>query len=203
MGIVASSEGGSDYEPIPEGLHDAICYAVYDLGTQENTTWNKWQRKIVVVWELTNQRIKIERDGKELDLPRATSKQYTLSLSDKAHLRNDLEMWRGKSFTNEELKGFDVSQLVGKAAKLQIVHRQVNEKTYANIKAIIPSGGGNHNTENEQVVYEIGQPYDHLPKWVQEKVKQSREMMKPLIPENETEPDQSFDDFGEGEEIPF
>src|SRR3990167_3685661 len=34
------------------------------------------------------------------------SKFYTLSLSEKANLRKDLEGWRGKSFTESELEGF-------------------------------------------------------------------------------------------------
>ena len=48
-------------------------------------------------------------DGK----PYMVAKRYTMSLSKKANLRRDLASWRSRDFTEEELKGFNLSKLVG------------------------------------------------------------------------------------------
>ncbi len=32
MGLTARDKGGSDFELIPEDLHFAICYGIWDLG---------------------------------------------------------------------------------------------------------------------------------------------------------------------------
>ena len=34
MGLTVSDTGGGSYDPVPAGVHKAICYALYDLGTQ-------------------------------------------------------------------------------------------------------------------------------------------------------------------------
>ena len=44
-----------EVEIIPAGLHPAICYAVVDLGHQHNITFDKWQQKVMLVFELPKQ----------------------------------------------------------------------------------------------------------------------------------------------------
>lgn len=69
--------------------------------------------------------------------------QYTLSLNSKAKLRQHLEAWRGRKFSGEELKGFDLEKLLGANCQLQIVHSlSDNGRTYANVQAIVPLGKG-------------------------------------------------------------
>ena len=46
-------------------------------------------------------------------MPMTINKSYTVSLHDKASLRKDLAAWRGKDFSDEEAKGFDVQYLEG------------------------------------------------------------------------------------------
>ena len=60
MAIIAKEGEGSKFPPNPQGVHHAVCYAVYDVGTQFNETFGKWQRKVVVCWELPNARIEVE-----------------------------------------------------------------------------------------------------------------------------------------------
>jgi hypothetical protein len=62
--------------------------------------------KIVLLFELCNETI--ERDGKTA--PISINKEYTLSLGKKSVLRKHLETWRGRPFTDEELKGFEVGK---------------------------------------------------------------------------------------------
>ena len=140
MALYAKDEGGKDFDPVPAGIHVAICTAVYDLGTQFNEKFNNHTRKVLIQWELPDQRITIQDkdSGQDLDLPRVISKTYTLSLHEKANLRKELEGWRGKSFTEQELEGFDILKLLGVCCQIQIIHKKTEKRTYANIVAIFP-----------------------------------------------------------------
>jgi len=131
MGLVAQNKGG-DFELCPAGIHSAVCYAVADLGLQNNPfTPDKPQHKCVVMWELEPRM----SDGRRFGL----SKFYTLSLNEKATLRKDLISWRGKNFTKEELDmGFDIEKLMGANCTLNVVHETKNDKTYAKIAGVMP-----------------------------------------------------------------
>jgi hypothetical protein len=63
----------------------------------------------------------------------------TMSLNEKANLRKTLHAWRGRDFTPEELKAFNMGKLVGAPALLNVVHEEgKNGKTYAGIFSITP-----------------------------------------------------------------
>jgi hypothetical protein len=53
-------------------------------------------------------------------------------------LRKDLSAWRGRDFTAEELKAFDVSKLVGAYSMLNVTVSETNGKTYSNVAGISP-----------------------------------------------------------------
>ena len=138
MPIIASAKSGGSFEPVSEGVHIANCISIIDLGDQYSEKYDKTQRKVLLTWEVTDETIEI--DGEEK--PRVISNEYTLSLSEKANLRTHLEAWRGKNFTQEELDGFDLQNVLGKPCQLSIVHNERNGNVYANIKSImsIPKG---------------------------------------------------------------
>lgn len=120
----------SQFTPAPEGLHQAVCVDVHDMGLQK-TPWGE-KNKVLLVWQID---LLNEQNGKRFDVRNF----YTLSLSEKANLRRDLECWRGRKFTTEELAGFDLEKLLGANCQLQIVHNLGDEgKTYANVQAIVP-----------------------------------------------------------------
>ena len=137
MSIIAENKGGN-YKVIEAGVYPARCYSMIDLGTQE-LTYNgetKHIRQVVITWELpTELAVFHEEKGEE---PYAISKTYTLSMHEKAGLRKDLESWRGKSFTDEEAKAFDITKLLGKPCQISIIHKQSADgsRTYANISSI-------------------------------------------------------------------
>ena len=143
MGLTAKDKLGGDFTPIPEDLHMAICYGIWDLGTQYSERWQKSAHKVAIVWEIPKVRGDFERNGKMMNLPRAISKQYRLSLHKKADLRKDLESWRGRKFTEDELaNGFDLKRLLGVPCQIQVLHNKVEDKTYANIAAITKAPAG-------------------------------------------------------------
>lgn len=142
----------TNFELPPEGSHLAVCYRVIDLGTQKQD-WQgqtKLYRKVLLSWELPQEKME---DGR----PFAISQRYTLSSSEKAKLRKDLEAWRGKKFTPEDFgpNGFDIKNVLGKGCLLGIVHNQKDDKTYANIAAImsLPKGTANGAQPQNELLY--------------------------------------------------
>jgi hypothetical protein len=204
MALTAKNKG-EGFEPVPAGTYPAVCYGVYDLGTHTNRQYGVDQRKVLIQFEIPELRIEIEKDGKKQDLPRAISKRYTLSLNEKSHLRPDLESWRGKAFTEEELDGWDVFRVLGVSCMLNVLHVQKDNKTYANIHAIVPYRGPKLQPENPLQKFSFEETPIRLPKqcpeWVQKIIQQSHEWN---LPSGSVEhPDDERPDDLPEEEIPF
>src|ERR1017187_2357864 len=144
--IVNKGEGG-DFEKVPEGMFIARCYSLMTIGTQtvNYKGESKFQRKLIVSWEL------LDDDGKMTDgRPFVISKTYTHTLNEKGNLYTDLNSWRGKKFTKEELDGFDMTKILGVYAQLQVLHNEAdNGKTYANVNNILPYKGEKPKAVNE------------------------------------------------------
>ena len=134
MPIMASK--GTSFAPCPAGTHIAVCIDVVDLGLIKTTykTSVKTQHKVNIVWEIDEKR----DDGQ----PFRPRKRYTLSLHEKASLRKDLESWRGRAFTEDELRGFDLEALIGVPSMISVVHAAVAGQIYANVTAIMKAPKG-------------------------------------------------------------
>lgn len=172
MGTVAKASSGTDFEIPDAGAVLGRCYMVADLGTQDTSFQGKPKKahKVLLSWELAQPM----EDGR----PFSISSRYTLSLFDQAILRQHLESWRGKTFTDEELAGFDVKNVLGKYCFLSIVHNKEGEKTYANVKGIMPVPKGMQKFEpvNKDVHFDIDtSDINIIPEWVQNVVKKSDE----------------------------
>ena len=137
MAILAKDSGGGDFVNAPAGAHPAVCCDVVDLGVMKVVYGGKekQQHKIRIVWQLEE----MDPNGK----PFRVQKRYTLSLHEKAQLRKDLESWRGRPFEEADLKdGFDVEKLLSVGCFLNVIHEIKDQKTYANVTAImrLPKG---------------------------------------------------------------
>lgn len=178
MAIMAQDTGGGgDFSPMPSGNHVAVCNMVVDLGKQkvEYQGEVKTQHKVFIRWETPHERLTwTDREGVEREGPRVIGKTYTLSLHENAALRGDLESWRGKAFTEEERKGFDVSKLLGAPCMVNVLHVDKNGKTYANVSSIgaLPKGMEKPTSEIGLMIYDDENPtnYDALPEWLRKKV---------------------------------
>jgi hypothetical protein len=154
MAIIASDNGGGgDYSPVPQGTHVAICNMVVDLGKQRKE-WQGQERirpEIFLRWELPNERLEwTDKDGNAKEGPRVIGQTYTLALNDRANLRRDLEAWRGRSFTAEELAGFDVSKLLGVPCMITVTHSEKQGRVYANVTGVtgLPKGCRSRSSAN-------------------------------------------------------
>ena len=135
MIVKGSNSEKREFQIAPVGSHLARLYRIIDLGTQKSEYMGqvKMLRKVKFFWELHGDELKI--DGK----PLIQTRNYTLSLGEKASLRKDLESWRGKSFTDDELRGFDLNNLLDKWCMVTVQHRTAgNGNTYADAVAVTP-----------------------------------------------------------------
>jgi hypothetical protein len=132
MPIMASVGSGRQFKPAPAGVHQAVCVDVVDLGLLEVTYAGKTkkQHKIRIVWQIEE----LMDDMR----PFIVQKRYTLSLSEKANLRKDLESWRGRAFTEAELEAFDVETVLGANCLLNVMRVDKEGESYANITAVMP-----------------------------------------------------------------
>lgn len=192
MGFIAKDTGGDgNFKRVPAGVFIGRCYSLIDLGTQTETGayGTKDLHKIRISWELfgdddEGNPLTIVVDGKEM--PLTISKKYTVSLHEKANLRKELSAWRGKDFTEEEAKAFDVSKLVGAYCMINVVTSETNGKIYSNVGGITPLPGALKNAKpapvHENVLFNLDEPdmavfatfYDQL----KETIKKSPEWAK-------------------------
>lgn len=151
--IVSEATGGSTFTPCPAGSYLARCVRLVDMGTQKTEYQGevKTARKVLLAFEVLDDEAR--RDDGE---PFVLSKRYTLSLHEKAALRKDLASWRGRDFTPEELKGFDLKTILGKDCFLSVVEATKGDRIYSNIASIMrpPKGmTAPEGTGNEPLLY--------------------------------------------------
>ena len=103
-------------ELIPEGVYPARCFSIVDLGTQNKVfkETEKEVHEISLSFEIPELSYEFEdkETGEKKKGCKTISSTFTASLSSKANLRKFLDAWRGKKFTEEELKGFDLKNVV-------------------------------------------------------------------------------------------
>lgn len=156
MGFIASDSGGGNFKRVPQGVFIGRCYSLVDIGTQHTSGQygEKFQHKLKLGWELFGE----EEDGTPLTIdvdgvmmPLTISKTYTVSLHEKSGLRRDLAAWRGKDFTDDEAKAFDVSKLIGAYCMINVTESTTNGKTYSNVAGITPLPGALKNAKPDPV----------------------------------------------------
>jgi hypothetical protein len=141
VSIIVSASASSNFVPVPSGTHLARCYRIIDLGTQKSEYQGeiKYQPKIMIQFEVHGEDAEGQPITTNKGEPMSISKNYTLSLHEKAGLRKDLQSWRGKEFTDQELKGFELKNLLGAWCMINVVRRAGRDgKDYTNIEGIIP-----------------------------------------------------------------
>lgn len=148
-----SAKSESTWKQPETGNWPATCIRIIDLGTQEREYQGKtsYRRQSLIIWEIDGQ---VDDQGQPITI----SKAYTASLGDKANLRKDLESWRGRPFTSDELAGFDVKNLLGKPCLLNLikVQGQKGEKVVIATISALPKGMPSPNAPvHAQYIYSL------------------------------------------------
>jgi hypothetical protein len=185
MAIIAESTGGSNYEPVEAGTYAARCYSMVYLGTLDEKFQGqeKTLKKVRLTFELPTE-LKVFKEEKG-EQPCVLSKDFTLSMHEKSGLRKFLQNWRGKAFTEDEAKKFDITVLLGKPCMLSVIHKTsaANGKTYAEIAGVSTLMKGMAIAEQINPTFEFSvldwdtEKFEMLPQFLKDKVMKSHEYM--------------------------
>jgi hypothetical protein len=170
-----ASGGSGDFKPIPSGSHMAVCDIVADIGLQPGSAqYPAAKQKVYIRFQIPAERMEYEKDGRKMDGPAVIGQFFTASMHEKATLRNRLEGWRGKMFSDEEAEAFDIAAIIGKPCLLNVTHNVVGDKTYANIASIAPpfKGAPIPKHEGDLLYYapDDVRQYAMLPDWIRKKI---------------------------------
>jgi len=193
MEIIASSNtSGKSFSPVEAGNYVARCYSMVHIGTvpEEYKGEKKVVNKVRLTFELpTETKVFKEENGEQ---PYVISKEFTLSLHEKSSLRKFLESWRGKGFTENEAKYFDVSKLLGKPCMLNVIHKtKLDGNIRADISSVspIPKGLTCPAQVLPSLIFSVNhfsqEVFDTLPEFLQDKIRTSREYKQLSVPANE------------------
>lgn len=175
MSMIAKSSGNTNVDRLPGGVYTAISSAIIDIGLQESKQFEKTQRKFMLIWNVVDEEIEINGEK----LPRTISKEYSFSLHEKSRLRIDLQAWRGKMFTDDELQGFDLLNILNRACQMQIILEEKNGKTFNSVASIMALAKGQvvQNLASEDIYHfdlenqETWKNWGKIPNWIKDKIK--------------------------------
>ena len=212
MSMIASDNGGSTIPKLEGGVYTAISSAIVDIGLQKNEKFDKTQRKFMMIWTILNEIVEV--NGEEL--PRQLSKEYSFSLHEKSTLRKDLQAWRGKAFTEEELKGFDILNVLNVPCQLQVLLEEKNSKQYNTIASLMALPKGTQVESLESTYYfdiennETWENWNKIPQWIKERIKKAENYeetgLKEFVdnlPEDLTEETEIFEETNNEDDLPF
>lgn len=174
MSLFVNEGAGTTIPLLAEDVYPAVCCMLVDLGEQYSERFNNTQRKVLISWELPGEKL----DNGET---RRLSNTYTASLNSKGNLRKDLISWRGRDFTVEELKKFDLRNIVGAPCMLSVIHKVGQD---GNKRAVIggimklPKGMPLPTLTNGFTIFDLDDPdaeakMSDLPEWIQTRIKES------------------------------
>ena len=187
MSLIAKDSGEGSFTPVPPGMHLARCYRIVDLGTQKSEYQGqiKYLQKVMIQFEVHGEDDKGKTLVTNKGEPMSISKNYTLSLAEKATLRKDLQAWRGRDFTPEELRGFELKNILGAWAMISVAKSIGNNgKEYTNIMSVNPvpaaiKKAGMPEAHNKSAMFAIENPdmelFDTFSNGLKDKIKASPE----------------------------
>lgn len=208
---INATNSGTQRELIPAGNYLARCYQMIEIGTVDELILGekKTLRKVRIGWELPEEtRVFNDEKGEQ---PFVISQEFTLSMNEKANLRKMLASWRGKDFTEEEAKCFDISKLLGVPCMLNVIHKPSKtdpSKIYEQIGSVSPLPKSVKCPEqvNKTVVISYDDfnfaLFETLPDFIKLKMKGSQEFAKLQSP-NVTNVTQQNEHDGIVDDLPF
>jgi len=198
------NEGADDFELVPQGTHIAVCCLVAYVGFHSNEFKGKKKTlpQMVFMWELVNEK---QKNGQ----PFKVAAFYTDSLHEKANMRKMLACWRGRDFTEEEERGFEINAVLGKPCMVSVIHKQNAQgdtKARVNAVAKLPKGTTVPAMVSPPLYYSVEKNDPDscdilmLPEWIRKKIAEQVPNPESGTTGNEPPPDHT----NEGDEdLPF
>lgn len=174
--------------PLEAGPYMAVCTAVIDIGQQYSEKSKAVQNKLLFLFDVPSETIEIDGVHK----PRQFSRRVTYTTSTRGVLNPMLCSWLSTRFTEEQLREYELFDLVGKGCQIQLSISE--DGKYNNIENVIalPKGVPTPVSSNPHFAYDIdahgfsGAEWDALPEWVRSIIEKSEQYQ--LEP-----PDQALD----------
>lgn len=118
----------------PEKVHHCVCVDVVELGKQKTRYSTEPTEMVELKWQ-TSDRME---DGR----PYLITRKYNMTLGEGSSLLRDLEDWRGRPFTKEELVRFDLDTCIGANCLITLKHKEGERGPMQNVTRIekIPTG---------------------------------------------------------------
>jgi hypothetical protein len=162
---LSASGTNTPFESHPEFDGQAVCVDVTPLKKTQSTYGERETFRIV--FETTE----LRQNGSPYLL---FSRSFTPSLHEKAALRAFLKQWMGRDLTTAEQNEFDTDSLIGRPARVSVIHSDYNGTVFANIGLIRAD--------------KSGEPLKPSGKYVRQKDRQGRddEKFRPASNSNES-----------------
>lgn len=176
---VSAPKSDGDFKSLEPGTYAAVCDQVVNIGVQKIEFQDEIKNveQVYLRFEVPAERLDyIDKQGNSQNRPMIIGLTCTNSLHEKAKLRHYLESWRGRAFTDEELENFDLTNILGKACLLTVIHRVSQRgKSYAAISGIAPLMKGMEvpKAENKLIGYHpvfAPESEPELADWLKEKL---------------------------------
>lgn len=137
--ITAKADASKTWAKASEGQAQCVLVDVINLGMHPESYMGgptRMTHKCALIWQ-------IDEINPDTMKPFEMSKEFTVSMSEKANLRKFLGMWRGKTYSDEEAleKGAPLHLLYAVNGFMQIEHKQSKsnpERSYATIVSVTP-----------------------------------------------------------------
>jgi hypothetical protein len=205
--MITATNSGTKRELIPAGSYISRCYSMIHIGTNTENILGveKRMNRVRITWELPNEL----RDFDGTMKPLVISKEYTLSMHEKANLRKDLENWRGKGFSEDEAKSFEITKLLGVPCLLSIIHEKTTQGSeYAKIGGISGLVKGMICEKQFNTTFEFNftdhfdaEKLESFPDFIKDKIKSSEEYINLILGKVDPSQDIPQNDEFNGEKI--
>ena len=187
---VSSKSSGTSSQPTP-GLTPGICVGIADLGFQKDffnkEVTPKYKEKVALIFELPDHTY---TDKEEQTHPMRMTKTYTQSLYDgsgegsEAALHRDLCAWRGKRFTEEEVRGFKLTNVLGVPCMINL---KENKNGKVGISGLMAAIGEVGKPSTPPWAFDLSEPaknWDKLPSFLQDDIRlcQGFDLIEPMLP---------------------
>lgn len=121
---------------MPTGFQNAVCSAVIDIGVQETSFEGKKRQKhgCYLFFEFIDMEEEDPEKRVKTVWKRYSSINFSTNAKFKSGLQEDLESWRGFSFSEEDILSFDLYSLYGVPCTILL---EKNDKGYTNVTKVV------------------------------------------------------------------
>ena len=127
--MLDTTDTGGTFQPVPAGIHAAVCLFVADLGIQVGQFGPK--ATLLFTFEIPSL---LAGDGKPMQISRRFGKTF----AEKSALRPFLQSWLGAPLSGQ----LDIATLAGRPAMLVVSQSQSGERVYSNVTTAAPVAPG-------------------------------------------------------------